>query len=217
MSMDGRSLAARATREITAVVVGGLVAGTCFLIVIQDANRRGHTDLDFNHTLGTIVEGHQATDQTTRAALGVVGDSAAPTGLVATLLLSIALLAIYALAVVPLVRRGWIVRGLVLGGVALLAVGLAYPPLADDYLEESLGAFGTGYGTGTTIAMILASLAFGIAGSRCHSLVASAGWWTPRGEEFEEALENVRHGPAGTGVTRTPRTAGRRRRRAHLS
>lgn len=74
MSMDGPSLVARITRAAVATIVSGLVAGICFLIVIQEAERRGHTDLDFNHTLGTIVEGGKAENQTTRAALGVIGD-----------------------------------------------------------------------------------------------------------------------------------------------
>jgi hypothetical protein len=199
VSMDGAGLPARIAREITAVAVAGLVAGTCFLIVIQEAHRRGHTDLDFNHTMGTIVQGQEAEDQTTRAALGVDGDSAAPTGLISTWLASMALVAVFALAVLPFVRRGWIVRGLALAGVTLLAVGLVYPPLASDYLEEPLGAFGTGYGTGTLIAMILASLVFGIVGSRCHSLVVSAGWWTPRGEVLDEALEEIELGPPKEG------------------
>lgn len=195
MSMDGPSRPARITRAATAVIVSGAVAATCFLIVIQEAERRGHTDLDFNHTLGTIIQGKQAEDLTSRSALGVIGDSAAPTGLLWSLLLGMAAMVVFALAIVPLVRRGWIVRGLVLGAVVFLAVGLLYPPLASDYLEEDLGPFGSGYGTATVVAFALSSLVFGIMGARCHSLVVSAGWWTPRGEVLDEALEEIDMGP----------------------
>ncbi len=191
MSMDGASRPARVTRAATAVIVSGAVAATCFLIVIHEAERRGYTELDFNHTLGSIVQGKQAEDLTSRTALGVIGDSAAPTGLLWSVLLGIAAMVVFALAVVPLVRRGWIVRGLVLGAVVFCAVGLLYPPLASDYLEEDLGAFGSGFGTATVVAFLLSSLVFGIVGSRCHSLIASAAWWTPRGEVLDEALEEI--------------------------
>lgn len=195
MSMDGPSLVARITRAAVATIVSGLVAGICFLIVIQEAERRGHTDLDFNHTLGTIVEGGKAENQTTRAALGVIGDSAGPTGLIWTLLLSIVVMLVYALVIVPLVRRGWIVRGLVLAAATLLALGLIFPPLASQYLADDLGPFGTDYGTATVISFILSSLVFGIVGARCHDLAASARWWTPRGEVLGESLEELDPGP----------------------
>jgi hypothetical protein len=191
VSMDGRGRAARVTRFATAVIAAGMIAAVCFLIIVQEAERRGHTALDFNHTLGNIVQGEETGDQTTRAALGVIGDSAAPTGLLSALGLGVVVMLVYALAVVPLVRAGWIVRGLVLGAVTFLAVGLAYPPLAASHLEEDLGAFGTGYGRGTVTALLLASLVFGIVGARCHALIASAGWWTPRGEVLGESLQDV--------------------------
>lgn len=195
MSMDGPSPAARIARAAAAIIVSGLVAGICFLIVIQEAERRGHTDLDFNHTLGTIVEGQEAEDLSTRAALGVIGDSAGPTGLIWTLLLAIVVMLGYALVIVPLVRRGWIVRGLVLAAATLLALGLVFPLLASQYLEDDLGPFGTGYGTATVISFILSSLVFGMLGARCHDLVASARWWTPRGESLDESLEELDIGP----------------------
>ncbi len=78
--MDGPSLPARIARVAFAIIGSGIVAGIAFLILIQEAERRGHTDLDFNHTLGNIVEGAQTEDATTSSALGVIGDSAAPTG-----------------------------------------------------------------------------------------------------------------------------------------
>ena len=153
MSMDGPGTGARVARTISAIVVGGVVAAICFLIVIHEAERRGYTELDFNHPLGTIIEGRQSEDATTRAALGVIGDSAAPTGLMVTLVLGVLAMAVFALAIVPLVRRGgWIVQGVVLGAVTFLALGLIYPPLASRHLGESLGPFGASYGRGTVVA-----------------------------------------------------------------
>lgn len=195
MSMDGPGVGARVARTACAIVVGGMVAAICFLIVIHEAERRGYTALDFNHTLGNVIEGRQSEDATTRAALGVIGDSAAPTGLVATLVLGVVAMAVFALAVVPLVRRGgWIVQGVVLGAVVFLALGLIYPPLASRHLIESLGPFGASFGTGTVVAFALSSLTFGIAGARCYSLMVGAAWWTPRGEVLEEALEEIEMG-----------------------
>ena len=195
MSMDGPGTGARVARTVSAIVVGGVVAAICFLIVIHEAERRGYTALDFNHTLGNIIEGRQSEDATTRAALGVIGDSAAPTGLMATLVLGVLAMAVFALAIVPLVRRGgWIVQGIVLGAVTFLALGLIYPPLASRHLVESLGPFGASYGRGTVVAFALASLTFGIVGARCYSLMAGAAWWTPRGEVLEEALEEIEMG-----------------------
>lgn len=189
MSDDGRLV--RAARVTCAVVFGGLVAGVAFLILIQEAERRGHTELDFNHTLGTIVLGGEPASETTRAALGVIGDPAAPRGLLTTMILAVVMMAVHAAAVVPLVRRGWLIQGLVLGAVTFLAVGLIYPPLASDHLDQSLGPFGSGFGTSTVVAFAVASLGYGIAGSRCYSLIVSAPWWVPRGDDLETALQEV--------------------------
>ena len=193
--MDGPSLPARIARVAFAIIGSGIVAGIAFLILIQEAERRGHTDLDFNHTLGNIVEGAQTQDATTSSALGVIGDTAAPTGLVATLVLSGVLMAVHGLVVVPLVRRaGWFVQGLVLAVVTFLAVGLIYPPLASEHLEQPLGPFGSGYGTSTVVSIAVACLGFGVVGGRCYALIHSAAWWTPRGDELEDVLEEVNMG-----------------------
>ncbi len=190
MSDDGR--AGRIARWLCAVVFGGIVAGVVFLILIQEAQRRGHTSLDFNHTLGTIVLGGDTASETSRSALGVIGDPAAPRGLVASMVLAMLMMAVHSVAVVPLVRRGgWLLQGLALSALTFLAVGLIYPPLASDYLDEPLGAFGSGFGTSTVVSFAVASLGFGMTGSRCYSLIFSAGWWVPRGEDLEKALEEV--------------------------
>ena len=189
MSDDGRAV--RIARWLCAVVVGGILAGVVFLILIQEAQRRGHTSLDFNHTLGTIVLGGDTANETSRSALGIIGDPAAPRGLVTSMVLAILMMAVHALVLVPLVRRGWLVQGLALSAITFLAVGLIYPPLASDYLDEPLGPFGSGFGTSTVVSFAVASLGFGMIGSRCYSLIVSAGWWVPRGEDLEKALEEV--------------------------
>ncbi len=48
--------------------------------------------------------------------------------------------------------------------VTFLAVGLIYPPLASEHLEESLGPFGSGYGTSTVVSIAVACLGFGVVG-----------------------------------------------------
>ncbi len=188
MSDDGRLV--RIARWLCAVVFGGLVAGVGFLILIQEAERRGHTSLDFNHTLGAIVLGGDPASVTGRSALGVIGDPAAPRGLITTMGLAILMMVLHS-AIVPLVRRGWLVQGLALSAMTFLAVGLIYPPFASNHLDESLGAFGSGFGTSTVVSFAVASLGFGIMGSRCYSLIDNAKWWIPRGQDLENALEDV--------------------------
>ena len=83
-------------------------------------------------------------------------------------------------------------RGLVLGAVAFCAVGRSCTRRSPrTTCEEDLGPFGSGFGIATVVAFLLSSLVFGIVGSRCHSLIASAAWWTPRGEVLDEALEEI--------------------------
>ena len=121
----------------------------------------------------------------------MIGDPAAPRGLFATMVLAVVMMAVHAGVVVPLVRRHWLIQGLALSAVTFLAVGLIYPPLASDYLDRPLGPFGSGFGTSTVISFAVASLGFGIAGSRCYSLIVGAAWWVPRGDDLEQALQQV--------------------------
>ena len=213
--MDGPSLPARIARVAFAIIGSGIVAGIAFLILIQEAERRGHTDLDFNHTLGNIVEGAQTQDATTSSALGVIGDTAAPTGLVAAIVLSGVLMAVHGLVIVPLVRRGWFVQGLVLAVVTFLAVGLIYPPLASEHLEEPLGALRL------RIRHVHRRLDRGGVPRlrrRGRPLLRA----DPQRGVVDAAGRRARGRPGGgrhgtSRVTRTPRTAGRRSRRAHLA
>lgn len=191
MGMSGDGRVVRVGRWLCAVVFGGLVAGVVFLVLIQEAERRGHTSLDFNHTLGAIVLGGDPASETGRSALGVIGDPAAPRGLTTSLGLAILMMAAHSAVVVPFVRRGWLVQGLALSAVTFLALGLIYPPFASNHLDESLGAFGSGFGTSTVVTFAVASLGFGIMGSRCYSLIGSAKWWVPRGHDLENALEDI--------------------------
>ena len=70
---------------VVGVVLGAIVGTVVFLIMIQGSFRQGYTDLDFNHVLGTMIRGSAEEDRRSEA-LGVVGDTAGPTGLYATLI-----------------------------------------------------------------------------------------------------------------------------------
>ena len=72
-------------RVVVGVVLGAIIGTVVFLIMIQGSFRQGYTDLDFNHVMGTMIKG-SAEEETRGSALGVVGDTAGPAGLYATLI-----------------------------------------------------------------------------------------------------------------------------------
>ena len=100
----------RAARMVAAPVISGSVGAIVFLVMIQGSFRKGYTDLDFNHVLGTLISGETAESGGTNEALGVVGDRVGPTGLLATVLGGIVLMAIHELVITRVVRRHWLIR-----------------------------------------------------------------------------------------------------------
>ena len=113
-------------RVVVGVVLGAIVGTVVFLIMIQGSFRQGYTDLDFNHVLGTMIKGSAEEESGVSEALGVVGDTAGPTGLYATLIGAGVLMLLHALVIHPFVRRHWTVQGLVLGAVTALVVGVGF-------------------------------------------------------------------------------------------
>ena len=79
-------------RFVVGVLVASVMGDVVFLIMVQGSFRKGHTDLDFNHVLGTMAKGTAEETSGNRGALGVVGDTAGPTGFYATLVGAIVLL-----------------------------------------------------------------------------------------------------------------------------
>jgi hypothetical protein len=181
-------------RFVVAAVVGGVVAAVIFLIMVEGAFRKGHTTLDFNHVLGTVIAGNAEEIRQTGAALGVVGDSAGPTGLYATLVGGMVLVAVHGLVIAPLLRRRhWVVKGVGLGVLTYLVVGLVYAAVADHALNTSVGLFGKDDGAQTPMVLGICSLGFGIVGARCYDLIAHPGWWRIRREgiDVDSALAEV--------------------------
>ena len=58
--------------------------------MVQGSFRKGYTDFDFNHVLGTAIKG-TAEEQTGGEALGVVGDTAGPDGALRDLIAAVVL------------------------------------------------------------------------------------------------------------------------------
>jgi hypothetical protein len=178
-------------RAAVAVGLSAVVATLLFLIMVQGSFRQGHTDLDFNHVLWTLVQGTAEEETGTTEAFGVVGDTAGPTGLYATLAAAAVLMALYGLVLSPLVRRPWPIKGLALGVVTFLVVGLIFCGVADARLDTPTGLFGIDSGGMTPVVLGVSSLAFGVVGARCYELVAGAPWWEPREEDLVAAIESV--------------------------
>jgi hypothetical protein len=177
-------------RALVGIACGAVLGTVVFLTMIQGSLHKGFTDFDFNHVLGTLIQG-TATEKSGGGALSIVGDSVGPTGLYATLLGAVGLMLVDALALVPLVRRGWVPRGLVLGGVAALVVGLGVCGVADARLDTPTGLFGIDAGALTPVVIVLSSLAFGLVGARCYDLAMRPSWWMERRKDEAAVIESV--------------------------
>jgi hypothetical protein len=179
-------------RWVSAVILSALAGGIAFLIVVQWAEGREYTDLDFNHSLGVLIGG-AGTQARTDAALGVSGDTAAPTGLIWFSVISILVMTVYGLTVHRWMRRPWYVQGLPLAGVVFLLVMLVYMPLVDSSAVEdvSVGVLGLDAGSATPFVFAAGALVYGILGARVFSLAASPEWWRVREVRAEDALAQI--------------------------
>jgi hypothetical protein len=191
VSPAARRLLSAAGRFVAGAVVSGVVAGAIFLIMVQGSFRRGYTDLDFNHVMGTVVEGAAQETTSTEEALGVIGDTVGETGLTVTLALAVALMAVHGLVIVRLVRRHWLAQALPLAALTFLLVGLVFCGLADARLDTPTGLFGVDAGGMTPLVLGLSSLGFGVVGARCYGLIDDVRWWAPKQEGLETALDTV--------------------------
>lgn len=183
---------AAAARWVSAVIMSALIAGAAFLIVAEWFEGRGYTEVTFNHSLGVLIGG-EGTEARTSAALGVSGDTAAPTGLFWFALLSLLVMVVYGLTVHRFLRRPWYIQALPLALAAFLLVMLVYMPLIDGPSVEdvSVGPFGLDAGGATPVVFALASLAYAVLAARVFSLAASAAWWEVKEVRAEDALAEI--------------------------
>jgi hypothetical protein len=173
---------ARGARMVVAPLISGSIAAIVFLVMIQGAFRHGYTDFDFNHVLGTLVHGTASEATGTRTALGVVGDTAGPTGLWATVVGGIAIMVVHELAIIRMVRRHWLIQAIPLALLTILVVGVAFPLVADAHFDTTTGLFATGPGGHGPLVVVVSSIGFAIVGARIHALATGAEWWGRRGD-----------------------------------
>jgi hypothetical protein len=178
-------------RFVGGAVLGGVVAGSVFLIMVQGSFRKGYTDLEYNHVLGTAIRG-TAEERSTQEALGVVGDTAGPTGLYATFAAAALLLALHGLLVTRRTSWPWHLRALPLWGITILVAGVVFPLYADSRLDTDTGVFWTvPSGALTPLVLIVSSLGFALMGERAFSLISGARWWEHKEEGVHSAMESL--------------------------
>jgi hypothetical protein len=177
-------------RAAAGVLIAGVVTAIVFLVCVQGSFRKGITDFDYAHVLGTAVEG-TATEESGAEALGVIGDSAGPTALWTTIVAGIVLLAFHALVTARFVRGGWVVKGIALGIVCFLAIGLIYVPYVDAQLDTPIGWWGADQGGWTPIVFLGSSLIASLVGARCYDLAERATWWEEEKVAVDEQLAEL--------------------------
>lgn len=175
-------------RRVAAVVTAGVVGALAWLIVVQEAGKRGYTDLDVNHALGEVWRGPVDTGRVReQEALGVVGDPVAPTGLRVAVVSGVALALVYALVAPRLpLRRLW-ARGLPLALLVFLLCAFVYAPLVESRGVAQAGPIGLDAGAGTPLVFAAGALVFGIVAARVHDLMAGTRWWEPTTEDSAAA------------------------------
>lgn len=179
-------------RVVAAPVVSGAAAAIVFLVMIQGSLHKGHTSLDFNHVLGTLIHGKTREIGSTNDALGVVGDSVGPTGLWATILCGIGLMVIHELVITRLVPRHWLIQAVPLWLVTTLGVGVLFTALADARFDTPTGILAIDAGPRGPLVVVLCSLGFALVGARVHALATTAAWWEPRPDPLADSrIEDV--------------------------
>ncbi len=181
----------RLARAVVAPLLSGFVGAVVFLVMMQGSFHRGHTDLDFNHVLGTLVQGDAREVGSTDEALGVIGDTVGPTGLWSTIIGGVLLMVIHELVIVRVVRRPWLVQAVPLAILTMLAVGVLFCGVASARFDTPIGIFGADAGGITPLVIVLSSIGFAIVGARVHDLARNAAWWEERPDPMAERLEEV--------------------------
>lgn len=178
-------------RWLVAAATSGVLAGVTFLIMAQGAYRHGYTRFDFAHNLGTAIDGTAVQQSYSGSALGVIGDTAGPTALYATLAGFAVIMLVYLLVVARFVRGPWWRRGLALGVLNAIVLGVVYVPYVSAHVNAAIGPWGASQGGMAPVVLILSGFGAAMVGARCCDLAASERWWEPRGVTIDETLEQL--------------------------
>ena len=170
-----RARLGRAAREVTAVVGAGVLGAVAWLIIVQEGENKGLTELDFARGLALSV-----------GADGVNRQEVGSTGFYATIVLGVALMALHAILVPRFVRRQWWWQAVPVGLAAFLLWGLAFSPVRPS------GVLGLeAGGVVSMLVFLVGAAAFAIIGVRVYTLVSRADWWEAKEDRLEEELDQL--------------------------
>lgn len=165
-----------AARELTAIVVGGLMLAMAWLIPFQEAWKKGWTDHEFNAAMGQLV--------------GATGDQIPRQGLIFGVAAAIALTAVHAVAC-RLLRRHWLVQGALAAALLFLLWGLVFAPLAGDRTDVPGGLFGADAGASAVVWAAVSAVIAGVVLGRVYALVRDAAWWERKHFDLRESIETI--------------------------
>jgi hypothetical protein len=164
-------------RRVAGVVLGGVLAGTLFLVIVQEGLRHGWTEQNFNADMGLLFS-------------SVDNETIQYNGVKLTLAVSVGLAIVYALLTEAVWRDRW-KRGVWFSVAPFLLWGLVYCPYVAGRIDgEPDAPFGLDDGA-TIIVGLVASLGFGLVLARVYGLMRTPGWWRPQHRRLGETLQAI--------------------------
>lgn len=169
-----------ATRRALAILLGAVLAGAVWMIVVQKAFERGWTDQNFTAGMGVAV--------------GATENDIPRNGFYVTMLAWIGIAVVYDLAA-RVARVHWLARAAGLGAAVLLLWGLVYCPVLDDRAPNiPAGVFGSEAGASAVVVALAAALAAALVLARVHDLVRDTRWWEAKHFDLRESMEAIFEG-----------------------
>lgn len=167
-------------RAALAVLMGGLLAAAAWLIVMQEAHKKGYTEHEVNAALGGLLTSSDA--------------EVARRGFYGTVACAVVLALVYRLTRGLAPRHGrwghWTVRAMGVALVVLLAWGLVLGPLAGSSGVPS-GVFGLDADLAAPLCAVLSAVATGLTLVRVVDLVDSDDWWERKHFDLRESMESL--------------------------
>lgn len=176
-------------RQTLGVAVAAGLGAVVFLIVSQEGQVKGYTDLDFARGLALSV-----------GADGINRQEVGSTGLYATIALAVALVALYALIVPRILRRSWWQQAVPFAVVVFLLWGLVFSPVR----PSGILALEAG-GVSSAMVGLVGAIAFALVTVRAYTLITAASWWADKEDTFAADLDAItRRGVGRGGQARNP-------------